>query len=259
MLTNRMCARLCAMFFILLYSSVTFGGPAKVEVCHIPPDNPDNYHTIKISEKALAKHLAHFDLVGSCNAQCDTLCDDGNACTIDHGGNCEQDGCYAGTEPVDCDDSNECTADLCDPVSGCYSIDVSTCEPPAGNLCITSTCNAEDGQCVEANVICDNPDEQCNPDTGICEGIVEETPCPCYSDTDIAAGGGIASCDASDVNTLIGNLVNGNSACTGINCGATAPGCGFLDNQIGGGFTLEGPLTIEQETACLNLIIDNCP
>ena len=31
----------------------------KVEICHIPPGNPANFHTITIGEKAFAAHLAH--------------------------------------------------------------------------------------------------------------------------------------------------------------------------------------------------------
>jgi hypothetical protein len=39
---------------------------AKVDVCHIPPGNPENAHTITISENALAAHLEHGDNIGPC-------------------------------------------------------------------------------------------------------------------------------------------------------------------------------------------------
>lgn len=42
-------------------------GGAKVEVCHQPPGNPSNYHTVRINEKALKAHLAHGDSAGSCD------------------------------------------------------------------------------------------------------------------------------------------------------------------------------------------------
>ena len=38
----------------------------EVEICHIPPGNPENFHTITISENALEAHLAHGDLAGAC-------------------------------------------------------------------------------------------------------------------------------------------------------------------------------------------------
>ena len=40
---------------------------AKVEICHVPPDNPDNAHTISVgSEDAVADHLGHGDTEGPC-------------------------------------------------------------------------------------------------------------------------------------------------------------------------------------------------
>jgi hypothetical protein len=38
----------------------------KVDVCHIPPGNPENAHTITISENALDSHLEHGDYLGAC-------------------------------------------------------------------------------------------------------------------------------------------------------------------------------------------------
>jgi len=39
----------------------------KVLVCHIPPGNPDNAHTISISKNALQTHLDHGDTLGKCD------------------------------------------------------------------------------------------------------------------------------------------------------------------------------------------------
>lgn len=39
---------------------------SKVEICHIPPGNPDNKHTIYVGASAVAAHLAHGDYLGSC-------------------------------------------------------------------------------------------------------------------------------------------------------------------------------------------------
>lgn len=38
-----------------------------VTICHIPPGNPSNAHTITISINALPAHLAHGDYIGACN------------------------------------------------------------------------------------------------------------------------------------------------------------------------------------------------
>jgi hypothetical protein len=44
----------------------TFVQPAKVAICHFPPGNPDNRHTIVIDAAALPAHQAHGDTVGAC-------------------------------------------------------------------------------------------------------------------------------------------------------------------------------------------------
>src|SRR5688572_4988787 len=39
----------------------------KVTICHIPPGNPDNAHTITISVNALQTHIDHHDdAIGAC-------------------------------------------------------------------------------------------------------------------------------------------------------------------------------------------------
>jgi hypothetical protein len=41
-------------------------GNDKVKICHIPPGNPDNAHTIRVSENAVDAHLDHGDYKGEC-------------------------------------------------------------------------------------------------------------------------------------------------------------------------------------------------
>ncbi len=41
-------------------------GDGKVTVCHIPPGNPGNAHTISIDSSAVPAHLAHGDILGPC-------------------------------------------------------------------------------------------------------------------------------------------------------------------------------------------------
>jgi hypothetical protein len=43
----------------------------KIDICHIPPGNPDAAHTIRISVNALKAHLAHGDNFGACDVQND--------------------------------------------------------------------------------------------------------------------------------------------------------------------------------------------
>jgi hypothetical protein len=201
---------LFSVFAGLLAGTATFAAPeaaagnAKVEICHIPPGNPANFHTITISENAVPAHLAHGDLAGPCDAACATLCDDGDACTIDDSADCEQQGCPATREQVDCNDQNACTADSCDPLTQCVNEPLvgaacddgdlcsgpdvctadGTCAGPANegcclsdadcssNLCLAASCNPETHRCGSAPVICVPPDacsvSKCAPDTGEC-------------------------------------------------------------------------------------------
>jgi hypothetical protein len=45
------------------------GGVEKVEICHIPPGNPGNEHTITVGSPAVPAHLAHGDHLGACGGK----------------------------------------------------------------------------------------------------------------------------------------------------------------------------------------------
>jgi prepilin-type N-terminal cleavage/methylation domain-containing protein len=46
-------------------------GGKKVKICHVPPGNPDNAHTINVSINAMDAHLDHGDLLGECGPEPD--------------------------------------------------------------------------------------------------------------------------------------------------------------------------------------------
>jgi hypothetical protein len=50
-----------------LHAPGALAAGAKVDVCHIPPGNPENPHTITISENAVDTHLEHGDHLGPCD------------------------------------------------------------------------------------------------------------------------------------------------------------------------------------------------
>ena len=56
-----------AVLLALAATDVYADRNSKVTVCHIPPDNLLNLHTITINEKALSDHLAHGDVPGICD------------------------------------------------------------------------------------------------------------------------------------------------------------------------------------------------
>jgi hypothetical protein len=155
-------AFLIALF--ALTASAAWAGNAKVQVCHIPPGNPGNFHTITISENALQAHLGHGDLAGACFAHCDTLCSDGNACTIDACDASER--CVTTHPPVNCDDGSLCTIDSCNPVNGCSSVP-KTCTD--SDNCTVNSCDPLTGSCVAPPVACP-AGQSCNPANGTCQG-----------------------------------------------------------------------------------------
>jgi hypothetical protein len=109
---------------VLTLAAIFSGGAAwagKQTICHYPPGNPSNFHTITISDNAVDKHLEkHGDRLGTCQADCENYCNDGDACTQDAQPNRDECTCMVQPRPaVNCDDSNACTFDSCDPTTGC--------------------------------------------------------------------------------------------------------------------------------------------
>ena len=168
---------------LLVATPAAAGNADKVEICHLPPDNPANAHTIRVSENAMKAHLKHGDFLGACEQPCEERCDDGNACTRDY---CDDNLDCHSDAAVDCNDGNECTVDSCNPdTGGCVTTPV-----PAGEDCVWSddlACTLEQGkcddlgECTPINVLgcCDTDtdcidenlctDETCNQTTNTCE------------------------------------------------------------------------------------------
>ena len=107
-------------------------------------------------------------------------CDDGSVCSLDDV--CVGDVCGGGAT-TSCDDGNECTADLCHPVSGCYHElgDNPCCDDQGVNICddgdhcTTDSCDPDTGECFyDFNALpCDDQDSCTGPDLcteGACVG-----------------------------------------------------------------------------------------
>ena len=86
-------------------------GTDKVAVCHIPPGNPANAHTIVVGAPAVAAHLRHGDRLEACDAGGggdDGGGDDGGG--DDGGGDGGDDSCRAAAES--CSEQSPCCAGL---------------------------------------------------------------------------------------------------------------------------------------------------
>ena len=237
------------------------GKPAKVTVCHIPPGNPMEAHTIQISSSAVSAHLDHGDYLGECN-----VCAPGSTVSC-YTGPAGTDGvgtCTAGTQtcadgsgygactgevtpaPEVCDDGldNDCDGIVddgcvCSPGSmiACYDGPTGT----AGvGVCAagTRTCDAAGsgygaciGQVTPGSEVCgDGLDNDC-------DGSVDETcvcapgsTAPCYDGPAGTVGvgtctAGVATCSADG---------SGYGACIGAVTPATDVCGDGLDNDCDG-------------------------
>jgi hypothetical protein len=136
-----------------------------------------------------------------------TGCDDGTVCT-------SSDVCTAGAcggSAVNCDDSNQCTADACDAVTGCANTNLADgtgCDD--GTLC-TSTDVCTSGSCAGTTVDCDDSNtctaDSCDAGTGCSNtNVTNGTSCDdgdaCTSgdscQTGACSSGSAVSCDDSN-------------------------------------------------------------
>ena len=56
----------CVIGISLLCATPALAKNHKVDICHVPPGNPANAHTITVSENAVDAHMAHGDNMGPC-------------------------------------------------------------------------------------------------------------------------------------------------------------------------------------------------
>jgi hypothetical protein len=61
--------RIALMVVLLAIAIAASGSPGsdhKVTLCHVPPGNPANAHTISVDQSAVQAHLNHEDFIGGC-------------------------------------------------------------------------------------------------------------------------------------------------------------------------------------------------
>ncbi len=142
----------------------------------------------------------------ACTAGIPLACDDSNKCTAD---SCDPaTGCVNTDISASCDDQNKCTADSCDPAIGCVNADISaSCDD--NNACTTDSCDPATG-CAYEPVYCADSDmctiDECDPAIGCTH---EEVDCDdsneCTADSCDPATGCISTpitCNDNDLCTI---------------------------------------------------------
>jgi cysteine-rich repeat protein len=152
-------------------------------------------------------------------------CSDGDACTFAE--TCAEGVCKGG-KPVNCNDGNSCTDDLCDALTGCkFTPNSAACED--GNPC-TLADQCAGGSCVSGKAqdcndgnVC--TDDSCDPAKG-CVHLFNQVPC---SDSNECTTGDVCKLGTC-VSTGVQGCNDGN-VCTDDSCDPAA-GCKFAFNQI---------------------------
>ncbi len=190
-------------------------------------------------------------------------CDDGDICTtVDF---CQLGACL-GSNQLNCDDGNECTADTCEPGAGCQFL------PVAGDCDDGTACTLGDvcfqGLCVATSFLdCDDgnlcTDDSCDPGLGC---VHDNNVLPCDDSNactvvDTCAGGGcvgagVPNCDDGNVCTddicepAIGCVqLNNQSACDDGNK------CTPFDDCVDGGCVGSGVAVCDDNNLCTD---DSC-
>jgi hypothetical protein len=160
-------------------------------------------------------------LSGDCSSAPDhegIACDDGDGCTI--GETCTEGECGGGG-PLNCNDGNVCTDDLCDAVAGCqYNPNDNGCQD--GSICTVGDACSE-GDCLAGKALeCDddNPctDDTCNPESG-CVYTPNQGACtdnnPCTSGDHCEAGKCVPAqmLDCDDQNPCTDDSCDANLGC----------------------------------------------
>ncbi len=158
------------------------GKPAAPEACNGLDDNCDGKTDEGLCEDGdpCTKDTCNTD--GSCqHVQLGGMaCDDGSICTQTD--KCLSGKCVGGNN-MNCDDNDPCTADSCDPFTGCVHVKSSDDTPCAddGVACTLDVCKT--GACkhiITDSLPCQSDGEQCTDDVcvaGVCKHISSSKPC----------------------------------------------------------------------------------
>ncbi len=176
------------------------------------PGEPPCLHTPDPTDPCLAYGACINDRIdpagtgyGMGHCEITVICD---ACTVVGDCPAAPDACssvacvagYCQYPAIDCTDADLCTADSCNPATGCINTPilctdpdpclVGACDPATGACVFTDTCCHADGDCPDDGNVC--TDEHCNMGTGACYTTNNTAPCSDDGEVctqDICSGG----------------------------------------------------------------------
>jgi hypothetical protein len=163
---------LCCLGIVVLGITPASAGGGKVCLCHVPPGNPANAHTICVGAPAVRAHLGHGDSLGECAVACggsagDT-CTTGQFCKRDVGLCSQDDQGVCVKVPTTCTGTSS-------PVCGCNGTTYdNACLADAAGVSVQhpGACATETACGGTAGLGCDT-DHFCKKDVGACAADAE--------------------------------------------------------------------------------------
>ncbi len=211
----------------------------KTCLCHIPPGNPDNAHTICVGSPAVPAHLAHGDTLGACAA--DTSCE-AVTCGGTTGVTCLPDQfCMRPEGTCAADAEGECTEiplscpTLSTPVCGCDGITYfNACFAQTSGVSVSHTgactpgvaCGGQSGVTCPTGQFCQPPVSECT--VGAAGNCAPIPPLPVCSPTvSPVCGCNGTTYDNACLAQAAGVAVDHTGACAAnvVVCGGAAPAC----------------------------------
>ena len=247
------------------------GGSGKICLCHIPPGNPGNAHTICVGAPAVRAHLRHGDTLD----ECPNVCVSNEDCDADEF--CRRDVCDEGAEGRCVDRPVTCPVVL-DPVCGCDGVTYNNaCFAGAAGVSIdhegacgeAQLCGAPDDAFCPTGEFCKRPEGECSAEArGECADIPDTCPvapdqvCGCdgvtYTNSCLAAAAGVTIASRGECAEVIAcGGGTGVTCATGEFCKGDTGNCGDNPEGVCTIKPQSCPATIQRVCGCDGVTYDN--
>ena len=214
---------LCCLTVLALGVTTAHAGRSKVCICHHPPGNPENGHTICIGEPAVPAHLRHGDTMG----ECPVICDGNEDCRANQFCKRADGVCDEGASGVCTNLPVTCPTTIA-PVCGCDGKTYdNACAASAAGVNVASEGACAGGPCGGETGITCAEGQFCKTEVGACdanaEGICTNLPAVCpTSFVPVCGCNGVTFANACAADGAGVNVASEGACPEGVACGGAA-------------------------------------